>query len=84
MKSIDEDLTDGLAYGFPVCCVLMFLNRGGTANDRQALDHGLCNRDDPYVPCGFFHFPDYFPEAWQYEPYALTTEVWDFQRGRYV
>ena len=62
MKTLDEDLTDGLEYGFPVCCVLMFVNRGGTANERQALDHGVRDRNNPHVPCGMFHMPDFFPD----------------------
>ena len=36
MKTLDEDFTDGIEYGFPICCVLAFINAGGTANGKQA------------------------------------------------
>ena len=64
MKSQDEDLTDGLAYGYPVCCILTFLNRGGTANCTQALVFGIRDKANPHVPCWVLHFPDYWPEAY--------------------
>ena len=41
MKTRDEDFADGIEYGFPMCCVIAFCARGGTANARQALDYGI-------------------------------------------
>ena len=77
-KTLDEDFTDGIAYGFPICCVLAFINAGGTANGKQALERGVVrNQGNPYVPCGIFHFPDE-TEPWERgAPYTLTRQRWD-------
>ena len=95
VKTIDEDVADGLEYGFPPCCILMFVNCGGTANGRQALERGVVrNMGNPYVPCGFFHQPDFIPEDdleamrfGYYEGrvgYKLIRQVWSVAQGRYV
>ena len=59
MKTPDEDIADGVRYGFPTCCIMQFVKRGGTANARQAIDYGIVqNKGNPFVPCHLFHFPD--------------------------
>ena len=60
MKTLDEDVADGLAYGFPTCCILAFLCGGGTAGGvPQALERGVVrNQGNPFVPCHVYHFPD--------------------------
>ena len=79
MKTFDEDVADGLAYGFPTCCILAFICGGGTAGGvPQALERGVVrNQGNPYVPCGIFHFPDE-TEPWERgAPYTLTLQRWD-------
>ena len=59
MKTLDEDIADGVRFGFPMCCIMRFVKRGGTSNARQALDYGICtNKGNPFVPCHVYHFPD--------------------------
>ena len=95
MKTIDEDFADGIEYGFPICCVLAFINAGGTANGKQALERGVVwNVDNPYVPCGLFHTADFIPDdgfealrLGYYDGsigYKLVQQVWSVARGRYV
>ena len=87
MKSIDEDVTDGLYFGFPPCCILKFINEGGTANPRQAVERGVTGGFNPYVPCGIFHFAERWPRVvdegrlifglhgWNYVAYGRVREV---------
>ena len=78
MKSLEEDVRDGLAYGFPVCCVLKFIIEGGTANPRQALERGIAGGENPYIPCGFLHQAD------DPEKLSLIQQNWRLAEGRYV
>ena len=57
MKTLDEDLTDGLGYGYPVCCVAAFVAGGGTKNGQQAIERGVVDpHGNAYVACGVHHF----------------------------
>jgi hypothetical protein len=76
MKSIDEDLADGLAYGIPACCIIMFIAHGGTANDHQALDRGVVHGQwpwDEWVPCGVIH-----------HDFSLQQQEFSVEERRYV
>lgn len=95
MKTLTEDWHDGVEYGFPMCCILAFVNAGGTANKTQALARGVVrNQGNPYVPCGFFHTPDFIPESdlealrFGYYSgevgYRLIQQEWSTEKGRYV
>ena len=81
MKTIQEDFADGMAHGFPFCCVLKFCAEGGTSNDHQALDRGIVDPEgrNPYIPCGFLHGPTDPGDR-----LTLVQQHWSVGEGRYV